>query len=472
MVKNTLDTIQKHFPFEATKDQNRLFKELAIFLENWDEKSLFLMRGYAGTGKTTVISALLDVLTDLKKGFVLLAPTGRAAKVMTKYSGREASTIHKEIYDISGEENSRMECVVKQSLYANTLVIVDESSMISDENKKNDNSFFVSSLLDDLFEYVESGCNCKILLVGDNAQLPPVGLPHSPALEVDFLQKRFFGKIYFCEMKDIVRQSQDSGILYNATRLRVKLAADDFALPYFDIENQPDITTVSGVDLQYLLEENYSRNNDEKAVVVTYSNKRANLYNKEIRRRILDRESEICVGDKMMVLKNNYFWSKKSSKLSFIANGDTIEIERIHQIEEKYGFRFAHIEMNLIDYPDMPNIDVILLLDTINIEQAALSYEDNKRLWDAIWAEYGDKPPRYKYMAMRGNKYMNALQVKFAYALTGHKTQGGQWETVFIDQSFTRNGYQNSDYVRWLYTAITRAAKKVYLVGFDKTFFE
>jgi exodeoxyribonuclease-5 len=469
----TLNIIKENFPFEPTSDQQKMFEELANFLDNYDaEDSVFLLKGFAGTGKTTVVSSLINSLPKLKKRFVLLAPTGRAAKVLAKYSSQTALTIHKKIYYIGQDSFGGIRCSLQTNKHSDTIFIVDEASMIGDATKKDSNSFFVNSLLDDLIEYVRAGKNCKIIFVGDGAQLPPVGVADSPALNADNIKSFAFNKVYSRELKEVVRQAQDSGILYNATLLRYKLLAQDYNFNFFDT-NYKDFCKVDGQNLMEHLEEYFSDKDSDNAVVITRSNKRANIYNQEIRRRILYREEELSAGDRMLVLKNNYYWAKDNEDIGFIANGDSLEIERIRKIENKYGFRFAHAEVNMRDYPNSKNLDVILMLDTIGIEQAALPYDASKQLWNEVAKDYEHiANKRLRFKSVKENKYINALQVKFAYAMTGHKTQGGQWNNVFIDQGYLPDGNIDVEHLRWLYTTVTRAEKRVFLINFPKNYFQ
>ncbi|MDR0438380.1 MAG: ATP-binding domain-containing protein, partial [Bacteroidales bacterium] len=405
---------------------------------------------------------------------VLLAPTGRAAKVLAGYSGQQALTIHKKIYKTKTDEFGGYKTVLQKNPHKNMIFIVDEASMIPDINLSPETSIFeVRSLLEDLVSYVNSGINCKLVLVGDMAQLPPVGLDMSPALDLEFMQATFDCEIFSEEMREVVRQSQDSGILYNATSLRIKLATDDFSLPLFDTNDYIDIKKINGSELEDALNEAYSKYSMDEIAIITRSNKRANLFNQEVRNRLLFREETLSGGDLMMTLKNNYFWLPKTSDIGFIANGDMLEIQRIQGFEEMYGFQFANVSLRLTDYPDEPNLDVKLLLDTISAETPALSYKDSMRLWNEVSKDYEHIPNKRKRFAeIKQNPYLNALQVKFAYALTAHKTQGGQWKAVFIDQGYFTDDMRNAEFLRWLYTAITRATETVYLVNFSETFFE
>ena len=471
--QDVFDLIVSQFPFEPTGDQVLMSERLSEFLIRFREPSLFVMRGYAGTGKTTMVGAFVRALSNFNLRSVLLAPTGRAAKILAGYSGQQALTIHKKIYKTTTDEFGGFKTILQKNPHKNTIFIVDEASMIPDINLSSEtNIFAVRSLLEDLVNYVSSGVNCKLVLVGDTAQLPPVGLDMSPALDLEFMKATFDCEIFSEEMREVVRQSQDSGVLYNATLLRVKLATDDFALPLFDTTDYIDIKKINGSELEDALNEAYSKYSIEEIAIITRSNKRANLFNQEVRNRLLFREEALSGGDLMMTLKNNYFWLPKTSDIGFIANGDMLEIQRIRGFEEMYGFQFANVSLRLTDYPDEPNLDVKLLLDTISAETPALSYKDSTRLWNEVSRDYEHIPNKRKRFAeIKQNPYLNALQVKFAYALTAHKTQGGQWKAVFVDQGYFTDDMLNAEFLRWLYTAITRATDTVYLVNFSENFF-
>jgi len=466
--------ITSQFSVVPTSDQTLVVERLSEFLIRFREPSLFVLKGYAGTGKTTVVGAFVRALSQFNLKSVLLAPTGRAAKVLAGYSAQQALTIHKKIYRTQTDEFGGFRTRLNKNIHRNTIFIVDEASMIPDINLSSETSIFaVRSLLEDLVTFVHSGVNCKLILVGDTAQLPPVGLDMSPALELEFLKHTFDCEIFSEEMREVVRQTQDSGILYNATLLRIKLATDDFSLPLFDVNDYTDIKKIEGSELEDALNDASSKYSPEEIAIITRSNKRANLFNHEVRNRLLFREETLSGGDLMMALKNNYFWLPESSDIGFIANGDMLNIQRIRGFEEMYGFQFANVSLQLKDYPDEPNLDVKLLLDTINLESPALTYQDSMRLWNAVCKDYEHIPNKRKRFAeIKKNPYLNALQVKFAYALTAHKTQGGQWKAVFIDQGYFTDDMLNAEFLRWMYTAITRATETVYLVNFSDNFFQ
>ncbi|MBU1013148.1 MAG: AAA family ATPase [Bacteroidetes bacterium] len=473
MELNKLITLfRKQFPYIPTTGQERLINELSSFILDKNPLSLFVLKGYAGTGKTTIVSALVNILPPLKKSFNLLAPTGRAAKVLSNYSGRNAHTIHRFIYWATTSSDGRFKLVLRPNKQKDTIFIVDEASMIPDGLSSNDFSQAQRSLLEDLINFVYSPqSNCKIILIGDEAQLPPVGLDISPALNVDYLKASFGLDIKTHTLTEVVRQSLNSGILANATKIRNKIEHNELDFPFFDLTDFTDIHAIGGVDLEDLLNSSYSNFGHEHTVVITRSNKRANVYNQQIRHRILFQEEEISAGDFMMVVKNNYFWLPEESSAGFLANGDIIEILSIRKIEELYGFRFADVSIKLIDYPNEAALDVKILLDTIAAESPALPKSENNRLFEEVLKDYEDIPQRRKKLdKMKVDPYFNALQIKFAYALTCHKTQGGQWANVFIDQGYFNEKMLDKEFLRWLYTAVTRASNQLYLVNFKDEF--
>lgn len=468
-----IQELLKHFLYEPTKGQQVLMSKLAEFLLDFKETSVFMLKGYAGTGKTTIVGSLVKVLPRLNKDSVLLAPTGRAAKVLSNYSNKPAFTIHKKIYIPRTNKDGIVYLSLQQNKHSNTLFIVDEASMIQDDTQSSDSTLFSGrNLLDDLFLYVYQGKNNKLMLIGDTAQLPPVHLKISPALEIDFLKSRYSTDILSLELTEVVRQSEDSGILANATYIRNKLKFNKINPPFFSISNFTDIQSIIGTELEDALNEGYSTHGAESCVVICRSNKRANMFNQEIRNRILFMENELAAGDFMMVVRNNYFWLPFGSKTGFIANGDIFELLRIGKIEEMYGFRFADVTIRLIDYPDEKELEVKIMLDTLISDTPSLNSTESRKLWDEVMKDYMDIPQKYKrYIETRNNPYLNALQVKFSYSLTCHKTQGGQWDTVFVDQGYVTDEMINIEFLRWLYTAVTRATKKLYLVNFNSKFF-
>ena len=455
---------------EPTAGQSEMIDKLAGFVSTPDVDYLFLLKGYAGTGKTTAISALVKVLDQLKLKFVLLAPTGRAAKVLSKQSGKGATTIHKKIYRQQNVADGSSRFALDRNLSKNTIFIVDEASMIS--NLPQDHSVFGSGyLLSDLIEYVMSGFNCKLIVSGDTAQLPPVGLSISPALEPEEL-KLFGLAVISIELREVVRQSADSGILANATAIRNRILQEAPAGFWpLQMKGFPDVIQLGGDQLIEEISNCYSKLGREETIVITRSNKRANLFNQGIRQTILYQEEQVTKGDLLMIVKNNYHWSKQLEELDFIANGDIAEVVRIKKQEERYGFHFANVVLRLIDYQDL-EIECKILLETLKAEAPALTSEENKRLFESISEDYLEiRNKRDRWKKIREDPYFNALQVKYAYAVTCHKAQGGQWKAVFLDHGYLTTEMIDREFLRWFYTAFTRAEEKLYLVNFHKEFF-
>ena len=466
--------LRKEFPYEPTEGQDKLLGELAVFLTiSWKQQNaLFILSGYAGTGKTTVVKALADVLPQIGKKTVLLAPTGRAAKVLASYTKKQANTIHRKIYLARTNKDGLIDLKPQVNYHKHTLFIVDEASMIQHTMSTEGALFTTRNLLDDLFQFVYSGENCRMLFIGDTAQLPPVGLDYSPALDHAFLQRAYHLNIDTFELTEVVRQAKASGILVNATQIRQGLQQQKLAFPMFTVDGFKDVVRINGQDLEEALNHAYAGAQKENNVVICRSNKRANIYNREIRHRILFLEEEISSGDFLMIVKNNYYWLPEESTAGFIANGDIVELMRIRKIEEMYGFRFADVTIRFIDYPEEKDLDVKIVLDTLMSESAALSQPDNNRLFQAVMADFMDIGSKRERMEkVKASPYFNALQVKFAYALTCHKTQGGQWENVFVDQGYLNDKMLNLEFGRWLYTAVTRATKKLFLINFEERFF-
>lgn len=463
----------QQFPFETTSGQRSLLDKLAAFVLGENSDHIFVIKGYAGTGKTTLVTSLVKTLPMLKGKTVLLAPTGRAAKVLSNYTQKQAYTIHKRIYIRKPLSDGGLAFQLQQNLHTDTIFIVDEASMISNSGGLSGGSFGVGSLLDDLIAYVFSGSNCKLIMIGDTAQLPPVGLAVSPALDPAFLKASYYFQVDSHELTEVVRQSAESGILSNATQLRGQIALKEKLQPHFSLQGFSDVVRIEGADLEDALNEAYNKYGAEETMIVCRSNKRANIYNQQIRARIRWQENELSAGDYMMVVKNNYFWLKEESKAGFIANGDIIELLKVGNIQEMYGFRFADVRMRMIDYPDEPDQEVRLLLDTIMTEAPALSQEENKRLYSSVLEDYNDvADKRQRMKKVKEDPFFNALQVKFSYAVTCHKAQGGQWPCVFVEQGYLTDEMMNAEYLRWLYTAVTRASEKLYLVNFNKNFFD
>lgn len=461
----------KSFPFEPTSLQNELFTRLSDYIFSENNTEVFILKGYAGTGKTSVISTVVNNLWRAGKKAVLLAPTGRAAKVIANYAQREAFTIHKKIYFPKPNKGGGISFTLQNNKHSDTLFFVDESSMIS--NSDSDAKLFENGgLLDDLMRYVYNDKRCKLILIGDTAQLPPVKLETSPALESSCLQIDYNKHVFSVELTEVMRQHQNSGILLNATHLR-ELIQDQIIDSYKFKLGFPDLIRLEdGFDIQDAIQSAYDDNGVEDTAFIVRSNKRANQYNQQIRSKIRGLENEITTGDYVMVVKNNYFWLDKSSEAGFIANGDICEILELKKVKELYGFNFAEVKLRMIDYPNQKPFETVILLDTLTLDSPALSYEANNKLYQEIALDFADITSKYKKMlAIKENKYFNALQVKFSYAMTCHKSQGGQWKTVFVEQPYLPDG-QDIGFYRWLYTAITRAQEKLYLIGFKNEFFE
>lgn len=457
------ELLQK-FPFEPTRKQSQLLNDLSKFIFENNDKALYLLKGYAGTGKTTTISTVVNSLWKAGHKAVLLAPTGRAAKVISGYSKRQALTIHKKIYFPKKQQNGTVAFVMQPNKHSNTIFIVDEASMIPD-NRNNGKLFETGSLLDDLIQYVYAGKKCKLVFIGDTAQLPPVKLNVSPALEASTLELDYHKEVTELELDEVMRQHENSGILANATHLRMLIdnAASNFQ---FDLGFADIVRLEDGYDIEDAINSAYDNAGVEDTAFIVRSNKRANQYNQQIRTKIRGQENEISTGDYVMVVKNNYFWLKDSSEAGFIANGDICEITRIQSIKELYGFRFAEVEVRMIDYPNQKPFDTVLLLDTLTSETPSLTYEESNKLYQAVREDFAHEKSKYKQLlAIKNNKFFNALQVKFSYAMTCHKSQGGQWKTVFIEQPYLPDG-PSTAYLRWLYTAVTRAQNTLYLIGF------
>lgn len=470
-VSHFYSLLKSDFPHQTTPKQDLALQLFAQFILSENYKQVFLLKGYAGTGKTTLVGTLVNNLIKAKKSAVLLAPTGRAAKVISNYSNKEAFTIHKKIYYPKSEKGGGVSFTLQKNKHRNVIFIIDEASMIADINQES-KLFENGSLLDDLMQYIYSGHHCKLILIGDTAQLPPINLNISPALDRHTLENFYNKEVIELEMDEVVRQQQDSGILYNATEIRKRIEDGLFeAFKFNEASFSEVIRPLDGQELMDAISDSYSALGNEDTVVIVRSNKRANLYNQNIRNRILFQEEELSAGDYLMVVKNNYFWVKAESEAGFIANGDIIEILEIHSIKELYGFRFAEVHVRMVDYPKMRPFDAVLVLDTLTSETPSLSFEESNRLYKEVMQDYATEKSNYRrFFAVKNNKYFNALQVKFSYAITCHKSQGGQWNTVFVEQPYLPNGI-DKEYLRWLYTAVTRAKEKLYLIGFKDAFF-
>jgi len=458
-----LEQIKKNFPFEPTEEQYKALEKWSDFLFSQNSDSLFLLKGYAGTGKSSLVGAVVKTLNELKQKSVLLAPTGRAAKVFSTYSGQNAYTIHKKIYRQKEFSNEPAGFVLADNLHKRTLFIVDEASMIP--NGGLDYSFFGSGrLLDDLIHYVYSGEGCRLVLLGDSAQLPPVSQPESPALEIPVLQG--YGlEVHSMILTEVVRQAKTSGILTNATSLRKKLETNQTEIfPRLSVKKNADVQVVNGEDLHETIQDAYHRDGLEETIVITRSNKRANGFNNAIRNRILYREEELTTGDMLMVVKNNYHWAKDETSMDFIANGDLMEILRVRKMQDLYGFHFCDVTARFPDYDT--EMDLKILLETLHTDTPALPKELNDKLFNAILEDYADIPgKREKMKQMKDNPFYNVVQVKYAYAVTCHKAQGGQWKNVFLDLSYIPQDHVGIDFYRWLYTAFTRATERIFLIN-------
>jgi len=464
------ELLKSNFPYQVTDSQGLLLQRLSDFI--FDEtRGIFLLKGYAGTGKTTIISTLVNNLWQSKFKFTLLAPTGRAAKVISSYAHKQAFTIHKHLYYPQTDASGKVKFTLRQNKQRRTIFIVDEASMISGENT-SDSLFDNRSVLSDLVTYVYSQPGNKLILVGDTAQLPPVGLPVSPALDKHYLEQNFNLPVAEFELNEVVRQSLESGILFNATKIRQELQSRQIGEIKFNTTGFNDFIKLdNGYDIQDAIETAYAGNNFEETAIIVRSNKRANLYNQQIRNKILLKDNELDAGDYLMVVKNNYFWLDKSSQAGFIANGDIVEVLEIYRFIDLYDFRFAEVKLRLVDYPDEKPFETVIMLDTLYMDTPSLNYERANQLYQAVNEDYAHLKTKWaRYKKVKENKYFNALQVKFSYALTAHKSQGGQWQNVFVEQPYQLD-LTEPEQLRWLYTAFTRAQKKMYLIGFNNEYF-
>ncbi len=459
------------FPHIPTTKQDIFLQQLSDFLFNKDYNEVFILKGYAGTGKTTIVGTLVKNLWKAQMSSVLLAPTGRAAKVISNYSNRQAFTIHKKIYFPKKERGGGISFTLQPNKHRDCIFIVDEASMISDQ-VSNSKLFENGSLLDDLMQYIYSGHRCKLLLIGDEAQLPPVKLDISPALDQKTLSLQYNKEVATIQLDEVMRQAKTSGILRNATELREQLSEGFYEDFKFDLDGVTDVVRlIDGHEIMEAIQDSYDTVGNEETAIIVRSNKRANLYNRQIRNRILFQEEEVSPGDHLMVVKNNYFWVDAKSDAGFIANGDIAKVLEIFAIKELYGFRFAEVNVMMVDYPQMAPFETVIMLDVLTMETPSLPYEESNRLYQEVQKDYADEKANYKrFLKIKNNKYFNALQVKFSYAITCHKSQGGQWEHIFIEQPYLSDGL-NKDYLRWLYTAITRSKTKLYLIGFKEEMF-
>ena len=456
--------VEAFLPFTPNADQRGALKLLAHFVLAASERDILLLRGYAGTGKTNLVSAVTKALPSIRWRSVLLAPTGRAAKVFSLYAQRPAFTIHKKIFRPATDGDGMVRYVLAENLHRNTVFIVDEASMISAGNEGESLS---GSLLENLFEYVYSGDNCKLVMVGDTAQLPPVGSDMSPALDAGWLRNAWHLNISEYEMREVARQGAESGILLNATRLRIALHEKTGEVPRLTATR--DLIPLQGSDLEDAINENMREYGEENVIIITRSNKHASQYNRSYRNRIKFFEEDLCTGDRLMIVKNNYFWlPENSEETGFIANGDMGEVTRIIKREDRYGFSFCDCQLRFIDYPNLPEQQVKIITSGLYSDNPSLTREELQMLYGGVMADAeGEATKAARAAFVRKNPYYHALQVKFSYAITCHKAQGGQWPAVFIDQGYIKEGKGGTEHLRWLYTALTRATQKVYLVNFD-----
>jgi len=464
-------SIQQHilneFPFKPTSDQIEAIHQFSDFINDNTSSKIFLLKGYAGTGKTTMIASWLKPLQKTGYKPILMAPTGRAAKVMSTYAKTKAVTIHKRIYFAQQGKQGGIQFKLQKNKFKKAVFIVDEASMIGDE-KSSAKLFQNGSLLQDLIQYAHEGFQCKLVFVGDTAQLPPVKQELSPALNQDYLSSYFSVDVVETQLSEVLRQDAMSAILLNATNLRNQMNNNTIDPFQFSIHSKTDITHLQdGYDIQGALEDGYKDVGRTETTIIVRSNKRANLYNRQIRTQIMSLENDLAVGDLLLVVKNNYFWLSTESQAGFIANGDVIEVLRILSFQELYGFRFARVHVQLVDYPDQDSFDTVLILDALDAEGHALTYEQSNELYNKVRQDYAHLPKYKQYTEVKKNPFFNALQVKFAYALTCHKAQGGQWKRVFIEKPYLPEG-PSLDYYRWLYTAITRASEQLFLIGFKE----
>jgi len=466
MRENLLSIIKKTLHNQLNKKQVLALEKIISFIEDKISDEIFILKGYAGTGKTYIISNIVKNLWKINKRVVLLAPTGRSAKVLSSYCKKEAYTIHKEIFYTKNNFSGNPEFTLKINKHKNTIFIVDEASMIS-TNRGEGVGLFSQSLLDNIIKYVYSGFKCKLLIIGDVAQLPPVKSNISYALDDSYLEKEYNKSINSVELTDVVRQEKESGILSYATSIRNKIENYLFEDISFNSEIFSDVVRVEdGEQLMNLIQDSYNNYGIEETAIIVRSNKRANLYNRSIRDKILNNENIISVGDLLMVVKNNYFWLNNKKDLGFIANGDIIKIEEIYNIKNIYGFKFAEVKISMVDYPNISPLETVLILDSLFINTPAIDFNTMNNLYQEILKDFMNVKTKYKrHMGVKNNKFFNALQVKFAYSFTCHKSQGGQWSSIFLEFPFLPNG-MDEDFFRWLYTAITRAKSKLHLIGF------
>ena len=468
MEANLSEIIKKNLQNQLNQNQELALDKIITFIHSNSKNEIFLLKGYAGTGNTYIISNIVKNLWKIKKSVILLAPTGRSAKVISSYCNKEAFTVHKEIFFTKNNFSENLEFKLKVNKHKNTLFVVDEASMIS--TSRNDGiGLFSQSLLDNIVKYVYSGFKCKLLIIGDTAQLPPVNSKISYALDRDYLEKEYNKETTAIELIDVVRQEKKSGILSYATSIRNKIENDFYDDISFKFDPFNDIVHVEdGEHLMNLIQDSYNKYGLEETALIVRSNKRANLYNQAVRDKILNNDNTINIGDLLMVIKNNYFWLNNKRDIGFIANGDIIKIEEIHNIKQLYGFKFAEVKISMVDYPKIDHLETVLILDSLYINSSALDFNTMNKLYQEILKDYMNIKTKYKrHLAVKNNSFFNALQVKFAYSFTCHKSQGGQWESIFLEYPYLPKG-MDEDFLRWLYTAVTRAKNKLHLIGFNQ----
>lgn len=476
LIDELIFQIIQQFELQPTTEQKHVLTQFAHFMMDEDPRVVMIFCGSAGTGKTSLASAIARTMVKLEQKVMLLAPTGRAAKVFSVHSGQPAYTIHRQIYRQKSFDSDGGVFNLNFNRYCDTLFMVDESSMIANQGQM-ESSFGSGCLLDDLVQFVYSGRNCRMILMGDAAQLPPIGEEQSPALSSDFMEG--YGlKVYECRLDNVLRQSEESGILYNATLIRTHIMRDELTqLPQIHFNTFADIEVVPGNELIETLNSSYSEVGVDETMVITRSNKRAHIYNQGIRQTILGSEEELSTGDMLMIVRNNYHWVKPSTNneeqdttsMTFLANGDRAMVQRVRNIRELYGFRFADVWLQFPDYNDY-ELEATIILDSLHTEAPALSREQNERLFNEVLADYADIPRKQdRVKKLREDIFLNAVQVKYAYAITCHKAQGGQWAHVYVDQGYMTDEMLSPDYLHWLYTAFTRATEKLYLVNWPKS---
>ncbi|MDG2396674.1 MAG: AAA family ATPase [Flavobacteriaceae bacterium] len=456
----------KNSSFKLTLSQRLALAEITNFLFLKGNNSIFILKGYAGTGKTSLIALIVNNLYKISYKTRIIAPTGRAAKVLSGYSKKNAYTIHKQIYFSKTEDGGTLSFKIKPNKHKKTVFIVDESSMISDDEiKQNSNSKL--SLLVDLIKYVDSGIECKIIFVGDPLQLPPVNSDISPALDRFNLEQKFKKDVYEFELDEVVRQEKKSMVLINAVNIRDCINLRNF-IEFKFLVNNDNVVHLEQDEIFDKLDYCMNIKDLSETIVIVYSNKRAFQYNSQIRSKILSLESDLSVGDQLMVVKNNYYWLSPNSIPGFIANGDIIKVLEIISYHDIYEFKFAKVIVKLVDYPNEDEFETILLLSVLNSENPSLNYEESNKFYKEVHKDYSNIKSKYKkYLEIKNNPFFNALQVKYSYAITCHKAQGGQWKNVFLEQPYLKDGL-NKAYFRWLYTAFTRSKKRVYLIGFNR----